>query len=68
MPMSCSAGLGVMRSSVMLVVKVMEERERNTQPPEAGTPEGASAQAVLYIHPEQWCWNKNMVMTFLLSI
>lgn len=55
MPMSCSAGLGVMRSSVMLVVKVMEERERNTQPPEARTPEGASAQAVLYIHPEQWC-------------
>ena len=55
MPISCNAGLGVMRSSVVLVVKVMQERERNTQPPEAGTPEGASPQAILYIHPEQWC-------------
>lgn len=65
MPISCNAGLGLMRSSVMLVVKVMQERERNTQRPEAGTPEGASPQAVLYIHPEQWCWNKNMVTSFL---
>lgn len=54
MPVSCNAGLGVMRSSVMLVVKIRQEREGNTQAPEAGTPGGASPQAVLYIDPEQW--------------
>ena len=65
MPVSCNAGLGMMRSSVMLVVKIRQEREGNTQAPEAGTPGGASPQAVLYIHPEQWFWIKNTVTSFL---
>lgn len=60
--------LGVM-SGVMLVVKVMEGREKETLNLQKQEPSGSrGAQAVLYIHPEQWCWNKNIVMTFLLSI
>lgn len=39
--------------------------ERMTQPPEAGNPEWADPQAFLYIHPEQWLWNENVVMSFL---